>query len=203
MLGVRKRVWLFVVAMAIAGLAVVGGLRFASDAGDTPREAAAPVASAPPGEADARPIASRPESEAGEPPRATVSPAARRPRRVARAPAPREEDAPGTSQPPFEFGPPGEVTGIALFPPLGSDPPKRGILVPDDFVLPEGYVRHHQATDDGERVPAILMFHPDYVWLDERGEAIALPPDLVVPPELAPPGMPIQMLELPEPGEAR
>jgi hypothetical protein len=41
------------------------------------------------------------------------------------------------------------------------------------------------------------MFHPDYEWLDENGDAIALPEDGIVPPELAPPGMPIQRLELP------
>ena len=69
--------------------------------------------------------------------------------------------------------------------------------MPDDFELPEGYVRHYQATDDGESLPAILMFHPDYEWLDENGDAIALPEDRIVPPELAPPGMPIEMLELP------
>jgi hypothetical protein len=80
---------------------------------------------------------------------------------------------------------------------MGSDPPKRGILVPEDFELPEGYVRHFQATDDGAALPAILMFHPDYEWIGEDGVAVPLPEDLVVPPELAPPGMPIQMLELP------
>jgi hypothetical protein len=93
---------------------------------------------------------------------------------------------------------PGERSGIALFPPPGTKPIKRGLLVPDDFELPPGYVRHYQATDDGERVPAILMFHPDYHPVDAHGEPIALPADRVVPPDMAPPGMPIQMLELPE-----
>jgi hypothetical protein len=106
--------------------------------------------------------------------------------------------------PPVGFGPPG--TGMALFPPPGTDPPRSGILVPEDFPLPEGYVRHHQVTDDGEALPAILTFHPDYEWLDADGKPIEIPADRIVPPELAPPGLPIRMLELPgsedEPGDA-
>ena len=72
-------------------------------------------------------------------------------------------------------------SGIHLFPPPGTDPPKRGLVVPDDFPLPEGYVRHYQATDNGEPLPAILMFHPDYVWLDDAGNPVEVP-DGVVPP---------------------
>lgn len=72
-------------------------------------------------------------------------------------------------------------------------------MVPEDFPLPEGYVRHHQATDDGQPLAPILMFHPDYEWVDERGVAIELPADRVVPPELAPPGLAIEMLEIPAP----
>lgn len=89
-------------------------------------------------------------------------------------------------------------TGIALFPPPGTDPLKRGLLVPEDFELPPGYVRHYQATDDGQRVPAILMFHPDYDWVDEQGRHIDVPPDGIVPPELAPAGLPLQMLDPPD-----
>ncbi len=96
----------------------------------------------------------------------------------------------------FAAGAPGE--GIAVFPPPGTKPIKRGILVPEDFELPPGYVRHYQATDDGQRVPAILMFHPDYHPVDERGEPIPLPADRVVPPEMAPPGMPVEMLQVPQ-----
>lgn len=91
-----------------------------------------------------------------------------------------------------------EPTGLALFPPPGTKPIKRGIVVPEDFELPPGYVRHYQATDDGQRVPAILMFHPDYHPVDEHGVPIPLPADRVVPREMAPPGMPIQMLDVPE-----
>ena len=68
---------------------------------------------------------------------------------------------------------------------------KRGIVVPDDFVLPEGYVRHYQTTDDGQQLPPILMFHPDYEFVDEqRRRRSRCPSDRVVPPELAPPGLP-------------
>jgi hypothetical protein len=41
------------------------------------------------------------------------------------------------------------------------------------------------------------MFHPDYDWVDESGQHVEVEGG-VVPPELAPPGMPIEMLELPE-----
>ena len=54
---------------------------------------------------------------------------------------------------------------------MGTKPIKRGIIVPDDFELPPGYVRHFQSTDNGERLPAILMFSPDYEWVDARAAA--------------------------------
>jgi hypothetical protein len=88
--------------------------------------------------------------------------------------------------------------GIAAFPPPGTKPVKRGIVVPDDFVLPEGYVRHYQTTDDGEQLAPILMLHPDYDLVDARGDRIVLPDDRVVPPELAPAELPVRILELPD-----
>jgi hypothetical protein len=88
--------------------------------------------------------------------------------------------------------------GIGVFPPPGTKPVKQGIIVPDDFELPPGYVRHYQTTDDGRRLPAILMFHPDYEFVDERGRTVPLPENRVVPPEMAPPGLPIEMLKVPE-----
>jgi hypothetical protein len=91
----------------------------------------------------------------------------------------------------------GEKTGLALFRP-GTKPLKQGLIVPEDFEVPEGYVRHYQTTDDGQRVKAILMFHPDYKPTDSAGQPVALPENRVVPPEMAPPGMPIDILELPE-----
>jgi hypothetical protein len=87
--------------------------------------------------------------------------------------------------------------GIAAFPPPGTDPPKTGIIVPDDWTPPEGYVRHYQTTDDGEPLPPILMFHPDYDFTDADGRPVAIPPDRVVPPEMAPPGLPVEMLHVP------
>jgi hypothetical protein len=107
-------------------------------------------------------------------------------------------DAPEHQDPVFSQPTSGEPSGIALFPPPGTDPVKRGLVVPEGFALPPGYLRHYQTTDDGESLPAILMFHPDYQPVDAHGEPIALPADRVVPPDLAPPGMPVQMLELPE-----
>ncbi len=92
-------------------------------------------------------------------------------------------------------------SGIDLFPPPGTDPIKIGIVVPEDFPLPEGYVRHYQVTDDGQPMPAILMFHPDYELRDDAGNLVPLPPDRMVPPELAPEGMPIERLVPPPPRE--
>jgi hypothetical protein len=97
----------------------------------------------------------------------------------------------------------GEHGGIAAFGLPGTDPPKPGIIVPDGFKLPEGYVRHHQVSDDGEQLPAILMFHPDYDFLDARGNPMKLPENHVVPPDMAPPGLPIEMLEVPAPEGVR
>lgn len=109
-----------------------------------------------------------------------------------RVPAPRAEE--GTPMPAHP-----ERTGLDVFPPMGSKPIQRGILVPDDFELPPGFVRHRQATDDGTLLPAILKFHPDYAPVDRNGNTVDPPPDGVVPPELAPPGLPIRFLEPPPP----
>jgi hypothetical protein len=95
----------------------------------------------------------------------------------------------------------GEQGGIAAFGVPGTDPPRPGIIVPEDFPLPEGYVRHYQTTDDGEQLPPILMFHPDFEFVDGQGDPVALPADGVVPPVLAPSGLAIQMLEVPDRAE--
>jgi hypothetical protein len=94
--------------------------------------------------------------------------------------------------------PPETPSGIGLFPPPGTDPPKSGIIVPDDYELPPGYVRHYQATDDGQRLQPILMFHPDFQPVDDRGRPVKLPKDRVVPPSMAPPGLPIEKLPVPK-----
>jgi len=188
--GVRRGVWLLVLALLIAAAAGVLALRLALHS-DAPPEPDVVLAAAPGAPAQA------PGPTAA--PRRTLH-AVRRVSAPAPAPLPSDSEAPPPAEPELPQFPdePGDgPSGIAVFPPLGTDPPKRGILVPEDFELPEGYVRHHQATDDGESLPAILMFHPDYEWLDENGVAIALPEDLVVPPELAPPGLPITFLEVP------
>ena len=88
-------------------------------------------------------------------------------------------------------------TGLAAFNPPGTRPNKVGLAVPEDFVLPEGFVRHHQATDDGQRVEAILMFSPDRPPLDVNRQPIAIPANRVVPPELAPAGLPIRQIVIP------
>ena len=92
--------------------------------------------------------------------------------------------------------PSGGAEGIGLYRP-GTKPIKQGIVVPENFELPPGYVRHYQATDNGERVKPILMFHPDYKPTDSNGRPVELPSNRVVPPELAPPGMPIEILDVP------
>lgn len=91
--------------------------------------------------------------------------------------------------------------GLGAFSPPGTRPPLLGIAAPEDFPLPEGYVRHYQATDDGQRIEPILMFSPDYQPLDGAGRPIAIPKDRVVPPEFAPPGLPIRRIVIPAPTE--
>ena len=93
----------------------------------------------------------------------------------------------------------GVRTGIAAFNPPGTSPVPVGIAVPGDFPLPEGYVRHHQVTDDGQPIEAILMFSPDHEFHDAQGNPIPVPPDRVVPPRYAPPGLPIRMIVPPAP----
>lgn len=91
----------------------------------------------------------------------------------------------------------GVRTGIGAFNPPGTSPPLVGLAVPDDFDLPQGYVRHHQVTDDGVPIEPILMFSPDFTLYDDRGRPIALPADRVVPPSLAPPGLPLRRIQIP------
>lgn len=90
-------------------------------------------------------------------------------------------------------------SGLGAFQPPGTRPPLLGLEVPADFPLPVGYVRHHQATDDGQRIAAILMFSPDLRFVELRGRRVAVPANRVVPPELAPPGMPLRQVRIPPP----
>ena len=93
----------------------------------------------------------------------------------------------------------GVHTGLGAFNPPGTKPPLVGLAVPEDFPLPPGYVRHYQATDDGQRIEPILMFAPDYQATTPDGRPVAMPADRVVPPELAPPGLPIRRIVVPAP----
>jgi len=93
----------------------------------------------------------------------------------------------------------GVHTGLGAFNPPGTKPPLIGLAVPEDFALPPGYVRHYQATDDGQRIEPILMFAPDYQPTAADGRPVPVPRDRVVPPELAPPGLPIRRIAVPAP----
>ncbi|HEY0064906.1 MAG TPA: hypothetical protein VGC21_22500 [Telluria sp.] len=91
-------------------------------------------------------------------------------------------------------------SGLGAFSPPGTSPPLVGLAVPEDFVLPKGYVRHHQATDDGQPIEAILMFAPGFQMVDANNQPIAMPPNGVVPPELAPAGLTLRRIVIPGPG---
>jgi hypothetical protein len=93
----------------------------------------------------------------------------------------------------------GIQSGLGAFQPPGTSPPLIGIAVPEDYALPAGFVRHYQATDDGQRIEPILMFSPDFEFYDAAGRRIEVPDDRVVPAELAPPGLPIRAIAIPPP----
>lgn len=93
----------------------------------------------------------------------------------------------------------GVTTGLGAFNPPGTKPPMVGLAVPKDFVLPSGYVRHQQATDDGQTIEPILMFAPDFQLYDAANRPVEMPKDRVVPPELAPPGLPLRRIVIPPP----
>jgi hypothetical protein len=91
----------------------------------------------------------------------------------------------------------GETAGLAAFPPPGTNPPRSGVVVPEEYDLPEGFARHHQTTDDGKRLAPVLVLAPEYDLIDEAGERVDLGGDRIVPPEFAPPDLPVEMLEIP------
>jgi hypothetical protein len=132
--------------------------------------------------------------EPSPPPEAKTPPPTVEPPPAAATPKP-DEPPPAEDEQTYTLLKPGEKAGLAVFPPPGTKPVKRGIVVPEDYELPEGYVRHYQTTDDGRRLPPILMFHPDYGGVDRDGKPLALPEDRIVPPEMAPPGLPVRMLD--------
>ena len=93
----------------------------------------------------------------------------------------------------------GIYSGLGAFNPPGTSPPMIGLAVPEDYVLPEGYVRHFQATDDGQRIEPILMYSPDFVFFDSNGQQIVIPDNRVVPDNMAPPGLAIRPIRIPAP----
>lgn len=184
---VRRERGSIVPALIVSALALVAGALFLLfSAGGS-----APVSEErPPRRAAPKPIATTPPNP--EPGLHPVDPP---------SPAPASAPAPVVSEPVQEatISPDrhDENSGLALFHP-GIKPIKVGIVVPDGFELPPGYVRHYQTTDDGQMLAPILMFHPDHPPLDAQGQPMKVPADRIVPPELAPPGMPIRMLEPPK-----
>ncbi|HEU4534618.1 MAG TPA: hypothetical protein VFS00_10895 [Polyangiaceae bacterium] len=126
-------------------------------------------------------------------------PAAPRPRAAL---AQAEPAAPDVEPDEAEVEPPPEPTarrrdGIYAFPPPGTKRIKEGLVVPDGFPLPPGYMRHYQTTDKGEMLQAILVFHPDFQPVDASGNPVTVPENRVVPPELAPPGLALETLVVP------
>ena len=96
----------------------------------------------------------------------------------------------------------GVTGGLAAFSPPGTRPPLIGLAVPENYPLPPGYVRHYQATDDGQRIEPILMYSPHVaVVADAAGRPVIVPEDRVVPPEAAPAGLPIRRIVVPPPAE--
>lgn len=93
----------------------------------------------------------------------------------------------------------GVRTGLGAFNPPGTRPPLIGLAVPESFPLPPGYVRHFQATDDGQRIEPMLMFSPDAQTVVVNGRSVAVPADRIVPPELAPPGLAVRRIVVPAP----
>jgi hypothetical protein len=204
--GVRRSVWLLLAAMTLVGVAILLVIRpaiqqtFTAPAAVRPSDASAdaraPGATAAPRQAprQSAPAVAQAHPPDGGAPSERLAPATP----PARAPAP--DSAPAATGERGGQQTRDEPTGLALFPPPGTKPIKRGIVVPDDAELPPGYVRHYQTTDDGQQLPPILMFHPDYQPLDEHGQPVPVPDDRIVPPEMAPSGIPARMLEVPEEG---
>jgi hypothetical protein len=211
---VRSGIWLLVIAVGLAGVSLLlfvrpllkrGGEQIAQVGGAarqslaTQHAAARPAAKpeVPRAAVHLEPIAGRMEKA----PPAPAGPSAASDAAPAAGPAgPRaatNDDAARGDAAAEDTG--DEPSGIALFPPPGTNPPKSGIIVPDDFELPQGYMRHYQSTDDGERLAPILVFHPDFQLVDDNGKPLPMPADGVVAADMAPPGLAVEMLHIPDP----
>ena len=174
-----RRAWLLGGVLLASAIALSLWLRYAPI---DPPEMAVPEPAAPPAPRVHVPAALHPAPPRAAPKEVPV------PAAVVPAPAPAPTAAEGRS-------------GLAVFPALGTKPIKRGLIVPEGFELPPGYVRHYQTADDGVRLPAILMFHPDVAPKDAAGQPIPVTPDRIVPREHAPPGLPLEYLVPPGTGE--
>lgn len=198
-------------ALALALVAVAGGLAWWWPAAEAPAAAplAAVAASAP--VAAAPSVLPQPQASA---PGAAVAAMATSPAAAPRIP--RQRDPNGDQTPDLadyvnegerptmaeviqRLHAAGVRTGLGAFNPPGTRPPLIGLAVPENFELPPGYVRHHQATDDGQRIEPMLMFSPDAQTVVVNGRTVAVPADRVVTPELAPPGLPIRRIVVPAP----
>lgn len=194
--------------LAVGGISLLFFLWLWSDSGFAADEAPQPATAT--GTAVAKSSAAAPA--------AAPAAAAGSPQNAVRSPAPRaaEGDAdptrdlksyvvrgekPGMGEVIARLHERGVHTGLGAFNPPGTRPALVGLAVPEDFELPKGYVRHHQATDDGQRIEAILMFAPDFQLLDAAKRPVEMPKDRVVPPELAPPGLPIRRIVIPAASE--
>jgi hypothetical protein len=211
--AVRRRQWLWLLAAGLVSLSAVVYLLLPVSPGD-PRGTDAGIAtrtSAPEAPAvDARPAPVKPTPVASP---LTVQPTETPPTVAERAdftlPSLDPNDLaahirPGDPEPTMAevirgLHEAGIREGLGAFNPPGTVPLMPGLAVPEDFALPPGYVRHYQVTDEGEMLPAVLMFSPDHQWFDADGRPIAMPDDRLVPPEMAPPGLPIEPIPLPEP----
>lgn len=200
----------WVTALALAG--VGGGLLWWWPAAEpAPGPAVAQVNAVAP-----LPLPAPPATTAGSAPAAAAPPTTAAAAAPAASQIPRLRDAHGDTTPDLaDYVNPGERptmaeviqrlhaagvrTGLGAFNPPGTRPPLIGLAVPENFELPAGYVRHHQATDDGQRIEPILMFAPDTPTLVIHGRTVTVPADRVVTPELAPPGLPIRRIVVPAP----
>lgn len=89
-----------------------------------------------------------------------------------------------------------EPTGMALYPD-NVKPLRLGFVVPESYELPQGYMRHHQVSEEGTLLSPVLAYHPDFEPTDADGKAIGVPEDRIVPEEALPPGMPKDRLTAP------
>lgn len=220
--GRRRNVILQLLVLLLAGGCVGYAIMPRSSKPPSPRSSGSPGADAS-GETASTPAVDAPAAAAklGEKPAAASAGVSRRsltPRRGASKRA--SQDPPDNPElealfpPPAPGEKPREITageyiqalhdagiyeGIGAFNPPGTSPPLEGLSVPEDYPLPEGYVRHFQSTDDGQAIDPILMYSPDYEFYDANGNLVPIPEDRVVREGDAPPGFPIRPIVIPPP----